>query len=468
MVPALAIATALVVAYVVVVFRLHRAHPELRWDWSGIDPDVTFPEDFVWGTATAAHQVEGGNTNNQWYRWEHSTDREGRPRILHGHRSENAVEHWDRFREDIRRMKEELGATSYRFSLEWSRLEPVEGHWNDDAFAHYHEVIDACIEHGVEPMVTLHHFSDPLWFADKGGFEELENVDLLVRFAKRAFAEYGRKVTFWNTHNEPGPYSLMGYALGVFPPGVKSAKRYARVLCNLMHSHARIYSAIKGMPGGDRARIALVKNIFQIEPFDRWHLGQWVLSRAADHAYNESVLRCLKTGVFEVRIPGLVHLKEEIPGITGSLDFVGLNYYSHVMVRLFMDREPPFEVLCRPGDVACDMAYTVYPEGFYRALMRIGELGKPVVVTENGIPDDRDDRRADWIRRYAYAMRRAMDDGVDVRGFHYWSLLDNFEWAEGWGPCFGLFGVARDTQERTLRDGAKAYVDLIARSRGAA
>ncbi len=467
MIPAL-IAAALVVAYAVVVSRLHRAHPEVRWDWSAIDADVSFPKDFVWGTATAAHQVEGGNTNNQWHRWEHATDAKGKPRILHGHRSENAVEHWERFADDIRRMKEELGATSYRFSLEWSRCEPEEGTWDEAAFAHYHDVIDACIAHGVEPMVTLHHFSDPIWFADKGGFEQLENVDLLVRFAEKAFAEYGDKVARWNTHNEPGPYSLMGYALGVFPPGVKSAKRYARVLCNLMHSHARIYAAIKAMPGGERTEIALVKNIFQIEPFDRWHLGQWILSRVADHAYNESVLTCLKTGVFEVRIPGFVHLREEIPGITESLDFVGLNYYSHVMVRLLMDREPPFAVLARPGDVVCDMAYCVYPEGFHRALMRIGRLGKPVMVTENGIPDDRDDRRADWIRRYTYAMKRAMDDGVDVRGFHYWSLLDNFEWAEGWGPCFGLFGVDRATQERTLRDGAKAYVDVIARSGGAA
>ena len=457
----------LAVAWALIVRALSRRHPELRWDWSTIDPDdVRFPADFVWGTATAAHQVEGGNDNNQWWRWEHSTGADGRPRVQGGHTSGAAVEHWTRFREDIRRMKEELGATSYRFSIEWSRLEPSEGVWDDYAFAHYREVIECCIEHGVEPMITLHHFTDPLWFADKGGFEDQANIDLFVRFARKAFEEYGDKVTRWCTHNEPGPYALMGWLMGVFPPGVKSFERYTRVLCNLVHSHTRVYRALKEMPGGDRAQIALVKNIFQVEPFDRWHVGQWALCRMADVLYNESILRCLKTGVFEVRVPGLINFREEVPGADQSLDVLGLNYYSHILVRLFMRREPPFEVLARPGDVVCDMPYCVYPEGFYRALKRAAEVGKPIVVTENGIPDDRDDRRGDWIRRYAYAMHRAMAEGVDVRGFHYWSLLDNFEWAEGWEPRFGLFGVDYDTQERTLRAGAQPMIDLIRKTGG--
>jgi beta-glucosidase len=438
-------------------------HPEPLWDWDSIDVgDLRFPDGFLWGSATASHQVDGGNDNNNWYRWEHSVDEQGRPRVHNGDRSGSAVEHWERYPEDIRRMRDDLGLRSYRFSIEWSRVEPRPGEFDPEAIAHYHDVIETLIDAGIEPMITLHHFTNPLWFEDRGGFEEEENIALFVRFSTRMFEEYGERVKRWCTINESGPYAVMGYGLGVFPPGVKNYQRMAVVLYHLMRAHTAVYDAIKAMPGGDSVEVGLVKNIFQFDPHSRWNLFHWAFCRVADGAYNQSIIGYLQTGRFKVRIPFLANLDRNHPEDAMKSDFVGLNYYSNLILSLFMKREPPFEPHSRPGQVLTDMPYTVYAEGFYGALMRLKPLGLPIIVTENGIADDRDDRRALWIRRYLYAMSCAIRDGADVRGYHYWTLIDNFEWAEGWQMSFGLYENNRETQERRLREGSLAYRDIVA------
>lgn len=440
--------------------RLHHRYPELRWDWSAIDPmERSFPEGFLWGAATAAHQVEGNSRNNNWSRWEESTDSKGRPRIHNGQRAGAACEHYTRYPDDIRLMKEVLGLKSYRFSVAWSRIEPEEGRFDPEAIAHYHDVIDRLLEAGIEPMLTLHHFTHPLWFADRGSFEKEENLALFVRFCQRVFSEYSGKVRLWCTHNEPGPFATMGWGMGVFPPGVRSPKRLGTVLTNLMRSHGRVYQALKAMPNGDTAQIGLVKNIFQFDPWRRWNPAHWVLTRALEEVYNSSILRFLAGEPFTISVPGLMRVHEEIP--ERGLDFIGLNYYSHLLLSPLMPTEPPFAVNARPGDVVTDFPYCSYPEGFYRALMSVGKLNKPIYVTENGIPDAKDDRRTTFINRYLYAMSRAIKDGCDVRGFYYWSLLDNFEWAEGYDMRFGLFEIDFETQERRLRDGARAYVEAV-------
>ncbi len=448
-----------------VLLTLHLRFPELRWDWSSIDTgDVEFPANFVWGTATAAHQVEGDMPANNWTWWEDQTDKHGRPRIHGGARSGKAVEHFSRYAEDIQRMRDELGVDSYRFSVAWSRIEPEEGRFDQHALDHYSQVIDTLLEAGITPMVTLHHFTHPLWFEQKGSFEHQENLKHFVRFSKEVFSQYSDRVPRWCTHNEPGPFAVMGWGLGAFPPGVRSPSRMVPVLANLMRSHDQVTRSLKAMPNGNSVEIGLVKNIFQFDPWRRWNPLHWGLARVLEEVYNDSILGYLKTGEFRVRVPGLRYA-ETISSGPAPGDFVGLNYYSHLMVTPFTSTEPPFETFARPGDIKVDMPYCIYPEGFYRALKQIGEVGKPIYITENGLPDDRDDRRAHWIQTYAYAMSRAMAEGVDVRGYHYWSLLDNFEWAEGWDPRFGLFGVDYETQERSLRKGARAFVDLVSKTR---
>lgn len=453
----------LLLAYLFVVAALHRRHPEPHWNWDEIDVnDLDFPPHFLWGSATAAHQVEGGNTNN-WSRWETQVKRDGSPCVHDGVPSGKAADHYERYPEDIALMRDVLKLNSYRFSVEWSRIEPSPGEFDEEAIAHYHRVIDALLEAGISPMVTLHHFTNPLWFEDKGGFEHRENIAYFVAFSERMFAEFGGKVSRWCTINESGPYAVMGYGLGVFPPGVKSYRRMAHVLHHMMIAHIEVYDRLKAMPGGQQAQIGLVKSVFQFDPYHRWNLAHWAAARVMDATFNESILGLFRHGTFRVHIPMRASLVEEHPDAVGKLDFIGLNYYSHLLISAVMKKEPPFVPQVRRHQTLTDMPYAVYAEGFYRALQRVGSLGVPIVVTENGIADAEDDRRELWIRRYIYAMNQAMKDGCDVRGYHYWTLLDNFEWAEGFAMRFGLIHIDFETQQRTVRRGAQAYVELVER-----
>ena len=235
----------------------------------------------------------------------------------------------------------------------------------------------------------------------------------------------------------------------------------AVVLRNLILAHARVYHAIKALPGGRRARVGVVKNIFQFDPARRWHLGDWILSRVLDTVYNTSILRYLRTGVFRLRIPGLFDHVRQDPMVMGAGDFIGLNYYSHLNARVRLSLSEPLTYQPRPDDVMTDMPYALYPEGFKRALERIARQGLPIYVTENGVADEKDDRRATFIRRYLFAMYRAMEDGCDVRGYYYWTLCDNFEWAEGYDMKFGLYALDHGDQTRTLRKGSEELVRII-------
>ena len=465
----LVIVDILVLAYLGVVGYLHFRYPELRWNWTAIDADsdgdsildqLDVPSDFVWGVAASAHQVEGDCTNNNWSRWENETAPDGSPRIARGQKAGRACNHWNRYKGDIQLMKD-LGVTSYRLSPAWSKIEPEPGSFDEDAIRHYHDVLDALHAGGITPMLTLHHFTHPLWFDDMGSFEKEENIDHFVRFAERLFAEYHDKVEQWCTINEPSVFAVMGWLHGIFPPGKKDLQLTGEVLANLIIAHARVYDALKAMPGGGDAQIGLVKSICQLDPSRRYHLLDWIVARIAERVFNGAVLDCLQGGRFSLRVPGLVSVTRDIPQAPATLDFVGLNYYSHLLVRFRGKADQPFTPVERPDDIQTDMPYAIYPEGFYRALHEIARLGRPIYVTENGIADDVDDRRALFIRRYLYAMDRAMTDGVDVRGYYYWSLMDNFEWAEGYDMKFGLYAMDPDTLERNLRDGARAYMSAI-------
>jgi beta-glucosidase len=458
----LLLVTAVLVALLLgAAMLLSHRHPELRWDASKFPKDLPrFPKSFLWGVAAAAHQVEGGNDNNNWSAWEKARDERGRPRIREGQVAGLACDHWNRFREDIALMKD-LGVGAYRFSVEWSRLEPQRGAWDEAAARRYHEILDALDEAGIKPMITLHHFTDPLWFVEAGGFEKRENLPIFVGFCERVFKEYGPRVELWCTLNEPEVYAVQGWFTGLFPPGRKDAALAIRVLGNLLAAHVQVYHRLKALPGGERARIGIVKDIFQFTPLRTWFLPEWILADLFDKVFNRIVLDTFKTDRFTARIPFVVSIDEPCEGASRSNDFVGLNYYSHFRVKLQLSTREPITFGGRPADLMTDMPYPLYPEGFYLALRQIAELGAPVMVTENGVPDEKDSFRDRFIRSYLHALRRAMDDGVDVRGYFYWSLMDNFEWCEGWSQKFGLYAMDPATRERRFREGSEAFREVL-------
>ena len=414
----------------------------------------------MWGTATAAHQVEGNNTNNNWYRFEHQKDSNGKPRIHNNDKSGLAADHWNRYKEDIGLMNE-LGVKYYRFSIEWSKIEPKNGIFNEKALEHYRELCTTLIDSGLTPVVTLHHFTHPIWFEDLGGFEKEENIKHYLEFSEFVFNKLSDLVPFWCTINEPAVYVSQGYFNGVFPPGKKDPVLAGQVMKNLLNAHVAVFRHLKTLPNGMNVQIGLVKNITQFDPLRRWHILDWYFSGILNDIFTNNTIDLLTTGNFNFYLPGMANISYKNTDAIGAIDFIGLNYYSRWHVKGHLNTATPFTFETRPEDIQTDMPYSIYPEGFYRAIQTISKLNKPIIITENGIADNKDDRRELFIERYLYALYKAIMDGYDIRGYFYWTLMDNFEWAEGYAMKFGLYEVDFTTQKRELRKGSLAFSKIV-------
>ena len=455
----------IIILYCLIIFHMKFWYPELRWDWNKIDTSkIKFPSSFFWGTATASHQVEGNCINNNWFKWENNKDKNNEYRIKDNQVAGIACDHWNRYKEDIHLLKK-LGVSHYRLSLEWSKIEPTKGEYNQEAIQHYINVVDELISHNITPAVTLHHFTNPIWFDKLGGFENESNIIHFTTFSNHIFSILSDRVKLWCTINEPEVYSVMGYFNGVFPPGKKNPQLTVNVLRNLLIAHTKTYHLLKKSHNGDTCQIGLVKNIMQFDPYRRWHLLDWLVCYITNKVYNDIPINYLKTGKININYPFFARLNYSNKNAALATDFFGLNYYSHNVLKFKFSKNEFFENKYRSNDILTDMPYAIYPEGFYRAIKDAQKVGKPIIITENGIADYNDSRRSLYIRNYLYALKKALDEGVDIRGYFYWSLMDNFEWAEGYDMKFGLYEVDFKSQKRTLRRGSKALIDIIDESK---
>ncbi len=451
----------LVVLYFGLTYYLLTRDRMIKWDWSRVDVnDVCYPQDFLWGTATAAYQVEGGFRANNWTWWEKQTKPDGSPTIQNNDTCGMADDHWHLYAQDIKLMKR-LGVNAYRFSVAWSKIMPTPDSVDTIALQHYQNVCDTLLANGIEPMVTLFHFTYPLWFHKMGGFEKQDNIKYFVRFARIVYQALGNRVKYWVTINEPVVFAYSSYFSGDFPPGKQDPVLTATVALNLLYAHQAVYHDLKSLANGREIYVGIVKNITQMDPMHKWNMLDNLIAYFADLNFNQSYLQAFSTGKFHFYMPGMVNLKADLDDLPTTLDFIGLNYYSHYAFHFTGDLEQSLTALPYPGEQMTDMDYTIYPEGLYRAIKRISKIGKPVIITENGIADARDNRRYDFIKRSLYALSQAIKDGYDVRGYFYWSLMDNFEWNLGYGKRFGLYAVDYKTQTRTLRQGAMAFVQTI-------
>ena len=448
-------------AWIVPVAYFNLSFPENNWNWNKIDTqNIHFPNSFAWGTATAAHQVEGNNTNNNWYDWEHQLDENNQPRIHNGDKSILAADHWNRYPDDIKLMKD-LGVNHYRFSIEWSKIEPQNGNYNVESIQHYRDLCDSLIKNNITPVVTLHHFTHPTWFEKLGAFEKKENIDHFIEYSEYAFNNLKDLVPIWCTINEPSVFVSQGYFNGIFPPGKQDPVLAATVLENLLFAHTKTYKHLKSLNGGDNAQIGLVKNIFQFDPLRRWHILDWAFSKVLNNVFTHSTLDYFKKGYSTFSLPGMIKKHMENNDAVGAMDFIGLNYYSRMHVKGQVNLTEPFVFEKRAKDIQTDMDYALYPEGFYEALHTISTLKKPIYVTENGVADQGNNIREIFIKRYLYALNKGLQDGLDIRGYFYWTLMDNFEWAEGYKMKFGLYKVDFETQERTLRESSNLFAKMV-------
>lgn len=410
-----------------------------------------FPAGFLWGAATAAHQVEGGNTNNNWAAWEAESGR-----ILNGDRSGLACDWWGgRWKEDLDRAAES-GQNAHRMSVEWSRIQPEPDRWDEDALDHYREIIRGMVSRGLTPMVTLHHFSDPLWFYNQGGWEQENAPELFEKFVARVVEALKEYVNLWVTINEPNVYVLSGYVGYDFPPGKGDMEAAFAVMRNLVRGHAAAYRCIKRIQKNSLAGFALNYRSFKpaspASPFDCF------LANFSHRSYNDSFARTLKTG--ELRF---VMKRSAIPEAIGTQDFIGVNYYTRDLVRfaplaskdLFMKRYFPKDAAVSPSGFIANV-----PEGMFEALRWANQYNLPIYITENGVEDAGDELRPRYLIEHLHQVWRAINFNYPIKGYFHWSLVDNFEWERGWSQRFGLWGLDVQTQARIRRRSVDLYAEI--------
>ena len=388
-------------------------------------PDITFPDGFLWGTATAAHQIEGGNVNNDWWAFEHDPESGCAEPIG------DACDSFHRYPEDIA-LVASLGLGVYRFSLEWSRIEPAEGEFSRSALDHYRRVVGTCREHGIIPMVTYHHFTSPRWLADAGSWEAPHAPNRFARFCERATAHLGDQIGLAATLNEPNVVASMGWRHGLFPPKVRDRDRRDSVNRALVSAHRKGVEAIRSGPGNFPVGLTVSMTDFQLQPGGEAWLER--LRRPAEDVFLEA---------------------------TGGDDFIGVQTYTRDRVG------PDGSMGPEPGVPVTQMGYEFWPEALEGTIRRAWSKtgGLPVLVTENGVGTTDDNARIDYIGRALVGVKRCLDDGIDVRGYTYWSLLDNFEWVLGYGPTFGMVAVDRQTFARTPKPSA-SWLGTVARANG--
>ena len=388
-------------------------------------PGVTFPDGFLWGTATAAHQVEGGNVHNDWWAFEHAPDT---PCV---ESSGDACDSWNRWPEDLD-LVASLGLGAYRFSLEWSRVEPEEGEWSLAALEHYRRMCAGCHERGLEPVVTFHHFTSPQWLADRGGWEAVDAPERFARFCERAGEHLGDLISRACTLNEPNVIGLMGYLVGIFPPGVSDVGRRRTVNDAMCRAHRLAVEALRGARGDFPIGLTLSMSDYQALPGGEERRDR--IRRSAEDVFLEA---------------------------TGGDDFVGVQTYSRTRIG------PDGAVGPEAGVPVTQMGYEFWPEALEATIRRAWEVtgGTPVIVTENGIGTSDDTERIAYVTRALAGVRRCLDDGIDVLGYFCWSLLDNFEWVLGYEPTFGLVAVDRTTFERRPKPSAP-WFGAVARANG--
>jgi len=400
-----------------------------------------FPKGFLWGAATAAHQVEGNNINSDLWVMEHVKP------TLFVEPSMDACDHYHRFAEDIRLLAS-LGLNTYRFSIEWARIEPERGAFSRAELEHYRRMLAACHEAGVTPMVTFYHFSSPRWFAGLNGWENPDAGDLFVRYCDRASKHLGDLISYATTYNEPNLPMLLKWVtdLGISLLTVKFM---------ISHATRRI--------GGDHFGCFFLGNAEKLE----------TAMIAAHHRAREA----MKSGPGKYPVGLSIALQDEQPfgpkskrdkkcaevydpwlQAANSSDFIGVQAYTRQRVGSKKDIPPD------PGAELTQMGYEYWPEALEGAVRyAASKVRVPIYVTENGVATEDDKRRIDFIHRSLIGLEKCLADGIDVRGYIHWTLMDNFEWILGFRPKFGLVAVNRETQERTVKPSAR-YLGSIARA----
>ncbi len=413
-----------------------------------MDKKRVFPKDFFWGASTASHQVEGG-TVNQWTVWELSHAKElantAQQRLghlpiwdeikkqaqnPHNYVSGKGIEHYRRFREDFDIAKK-LNLNAFRFGVEWSRLEPEPGQWDQAAVEHYRTYINELKKRNIEPFLNIWHWTVPVWFDELGGFAKRKNLKYFYRFVQKLADEYSHELGYIITLNEPNVFTTYGYITGEWPPQQRQRLKAFFVYWNLVKAHKHSYKIFKKQT--PHVQVGVAAQLANIQAKRPHNIIDEVVTKLMRYVWNWWFLRRVRS----------------------QSDFIGFNYYFTDYYKNFKRESPTV-----PQN---DLGWYMEPEGLYPLLVRVwAHYKKPIIITENGVADMHDQYRQWWLQETIIAMERAISEGVDILGYFHWSLFDNFEWAYGWWPKFGLVAVDRQNDmKREIRPSAHWYAQFI-------
>ena len=393
---------------------------------------LKFPDNFLWGTSTSAYQIEGG-IKNDWSEWEKKRveQKKFKNKNLNPDDfiSRQACDSYNRYEEDIELAKK-LNTNAMRIGIEWSRIQPKKDEWNIDAINHYKKVLSEIKNQGMTTVCTLWHWTNPIWVAEENGWENKKTIDYFTKYTELIVKELGGFIDYWVVLNEPMVHIANGYISGKFPPNKKNILKANKVFNNLYKAYNKSYKIIHNQC--PQAKVSITKLTNYFEPSNKWNLIEVEIAKFFHYFWNHRFLQKIKN----------------------NIDYIGLDYYFHNRIIWY----PPFKK--NLNKKTTDMGWEIYPKGIYKVLKYLNKFKKPILILENGLADKKDKYRADFINDHLYYVHKAIQEGVDVRGYFYWSLLDNFEWDKGYAPKFGLYSVDRKTFKRTPRPSSKVYTDI--------
>ena len=380
---------------------------------------LKFPKDFLWGSSVSSYQVSGGIENCDW-----SEKFPAGWACDYYHKYENYFD-----------LAKELNQNVHRFSLSWSRIQPAEGKFDRKAILHYRKMLLALKKRGIKPMVTIWHWTLPLWMSEKGGWENSKFPEYFEQYTRFVVEELDDLVDFWITTNEPMIYTSLAYIMGTFPPQKSNLLVVPKVFYNFVKTHKKAYRAIHDI--NKDAKVGLAQNLSFVDAYNKNSTLNKTVASAFNFFRNRLFLELTKN----------------------YQDFLGINYYFHDRIKFSPFSFPPLKIKNKDKEVS-DLGWEIYPEGLYYVLKDLKKYNLPIYITENGLADKEDKKRAKFIIEHLKQIHRAIDDGVNVKGYMHWSLIDNFEWADGFGPRFGLVEMNYKTMGTKVRESARGYAEI--------
>lgn len=413
---------------------------------------------FLWGAANAAFQVEGSPGDSDWYRFTHT-----KGKIEDGTNADKATDFWNRYKEDFQ-IARDTGLNAFRISIAWERIEPQEGIWDDAALTKYEEIITAMRSYGLEPVVTLHHFVLPFWVAQKGGLEAKNFPELFARFSAHVVDRLARgkaNVSWWLTFNEPEILVMGGYTDGDWPPGLKDPNRGIQAAVGYAKAHIEAVKRIRAL-GINHVKVSIAKHWRVFEAANS-HPGSKAMTKLLNFLFNEQFTTCLTTGRIFFWMPGAgkPHLEwVTLPEGKSTLDYLGMNQYGRSLVT--GKTSAPFYETSSGNGEKNDLGWEIWPDALVDAVKTAYDTYRlPVLITENGLADAKDEKRPRFLEGHFKAMEKIQSLKLPLLGYLHWSLTDNFEWARGLTPRFGLVEIDYANGTRKPRPSLKVFEKLV-------